>query len=367
MKIISSRSYAALALIPFIVLFQGCTQEDLKAVESLQPTAVKINQLGSEVISDFYASCIRGKRLSLEGEEFLDGLSGDQFIPVVASEYCNPYSVRTYSAQQVNGLLVAYLESLIKLASNQTVNFSSNIEQAGASAATLSNMLGTSVSQDFITGGTGIANSLVNMWSANFRRESLTEVLICTNEPLEDYTSSLSEIVGRVYLGQVSSSGELSGLLAQERVVTPREPSGLLAQERVAIVGYIEAKYEKIFEKFEESNDINEYLSQTRALEAEMNSLMEALSQRQANALSYQQLLATTANTHRELANTFKGEMTTADVESMCTHYFSSDQNMTPSSSVAIVITGEQLVEAREILARHAQEIDSIVEGDLSQ
>ena len=362
MKIISSRSYAALALIPFIVLFQGCTQEDLKAVESLQPTAVKINQLGSEVISDFYASCIRGKRLSLEGEEFLDGLSGDQFIPVVASEYC-----KTYSAQQVNGLLVAYLESLIKLASNQTVNFSSNIEQAGASAATLSNMLGTSVSQDFITGGTGIANSLVNMWSANFRRESLTEVLICTNEPLEDYTSSLSEIVGRVYLGQVSSSGELSGLLAQERVVTPREPSGLLAQERVAIVGYIEAKYEKIFEKFEESNDINEYLSQTRALEAEMNSLMEALSQRQANALSYQQLLATTANTHRELANTFKGEMTTADVESMCTHYFSSDQNMTPSSSVAIVITGEQLVEAREILARHAQEIDSIVEGDLSQ
>lgn len=352
MKVISFRSYTALALIPLAFLFQGCAQEDLKAVEGLQPTAMKINQLGSDVIADFYASCIRERRLALEGEEFVDGLRGDHFIPVVASEYCNPYSVRTHSAQQVNGLLVAYLESLIKLASNQTVNFSTNIEQAGASAATLSNMLGTPVSQDFITGGTGIANSLVNMWSANFRRESLTEVLICTNKPLEDYTSSLSEIVGRVYLGQVRPSGE---------------PSGLLAQERVAIVGYIEAKYEKIFENFKESNDINEYLSQTRALEAEMNSLMEALSQRQANALNYQQLLATTANTHRELANTFKGEMTTADVESMCTRYFSSDQNMTPPSNVAIVITGEQLVEAREILARHTQEIDSIVEGDLSQ
>jgi hypothetical protein len=352
MKVISSRLNTALVLIPLAFLFQGCVQEDLKAVEGLQPTAAKINQLGSDVISDFYASCIRERRLALEGEEFSFGLRGDQFIPVVASEYCHPYLVRTHSAQQVNELLVAYIESLIRLASNQTVNFSTNIEQAGASAATLSNMLGTPVSQDFITGGTGIANSLVNMWSANFRRESLTEVLICTNEPLKDYTSSLSEIVGRVYLGQTSSS---------------RESSGLLAQERVAIVDYIKAKYEKIFDEFQESNDVNEYLSQTRALEAEMNSLMEALSQRQENALSYQQILTITANTHRELANTFKGEMTVAEVDSMCARYFANAQNITPSSNLAIVITGEQLVETREILARHTQEVDAIFEDDFTQ
>jgi hypothetical protein len=327
-------------LVPLAILFQGCDQEDLAAVESLKPTAEAINRLGSVVMTDIYASCVRSETLDLEGRQIaFDSVSENRFIPVAVIEECKGKDSNAYAANQLNGVLVSYIESLISLANNQTVSFDQNVETLGTSVSTLSSAVGQTASPSLITSSTSIARSLLNMWSASFRRDSLAEVLICTTDPVNSYTSSLISIVRDTYL--VS-----------------------LDEERDMIIHYIDSKYSIIADEFEVDGDVNRYRWQIIDLEVELNSLMEALRQRRENAGIYQQILATTASTHQALASTFRSGMTAEEVTSLCRAYFSSVQSKELSTKPEVVIGSSQLLKARGILKDHILKVDDMIESD---
>ena len=337
-RILKLRGFIVLA--PLVLLFQGCNQEDLVAVESLKPTAEAINRLGSAVMTDIYASCVRAETLDLEGRQIaFDNVSENRFIPVAVIEDCKEKDSNAYAANQLNGVLVSYIESLISIANNQTVSFDQNVETLGTSVSTLSSAVGQAASPSLITSSTSIASSLLNMWSASFRRDSLAEVLICTTDPVNSYTSSLISIVGNTYL--IS-----------------------LDDERDMIINYINSKYSVISDEFEIDDDVNSYRRQTSDLEVELNSLMEALRQRRENAGIYQQILATTASTHQALASTFRGGMTAEEVTSLCRRYFSGVQNAESTTKSEVVIDTRQLLQAKEILNDHILKVDDMIDSN---
>lgn len=329
-----------IVLAPLVLLFQGCNQEDLTAVENLKPTAEAINRFGSAVMTDIYTSCLRARTLDLEGRQIaFDSVSENRFIPVAVIEECKGKDSNAYAANQLNSVLVSYIESLISLANNRTVSFDQNVETLGTSVSTLSSAVGQTASPSLVTSSTSIARSLLNMWSASFRRDSLAEVLICTTEPVNSYTSSLISIVGNTYL--IS-----------------------LDDERDMIIHYIDSKYSRISDEFDIDGDVNRYRRQTSDLEVELNNLMEALRQRRENAGIYQQILSTTASTHQALASTFRSGMTAEEVTSLCRRYFSGVQNAEPTTKSEVVIDPGQLLQARKILNDHILKVDDMIESD---
>jgi hypothetical protein len=343
MKVISSRSYAALALIPLALLFQGCDQEDLSAVESLKPTAETLSLVGSSVSADSYGSCVRRERMDLEVQQATSPRSLEtQFIPAVVLERCKTKESHAYTASQLNTTLVAYAASLLNLASNQTVDFSQNINSLGVSIAAVYGAAGQPIESSVIDGGTSILRSAMNMWSARFRRESLSEVVICTSESVNRYVSGLDSLVRNSYITALDS-------------------------ERDSIILYINNKYIGIYREFEADGDLDKYTRQRSDLEAELNGLMEALGERQRNARVYQDVLSTTANTHQALADTFRGDMTAENVSSLCGNYFDDEQvpvadEVTESSIKAeIVMDLETSRQIRKILINHVQSVEEAI------
>jgi len=332
-----------IALTPCLLVLQGCNQEDLAAVESLKPTAETLALVGSSVSADIYGSCVRRERLDLEVQQATSPRSLEtQFIPAVVLERCKTRESEAYTANQLNTTLVAYAASLLNLASDQTVDFSENINNLGVSVAAVYGAAGQSIEPGVIEGGTSILHSAMNMWSASFRRQSLSEVVICTADPVNSYISQLDSLVESSYVAA-------------------------LDRERDTILLYINNKYIGIYREFEADGDLDKYTRQRNDLEAELNRLMEALGERQRNARVYRQVLSTTANTHQALADTFRGDMTAESVSSLCRNDFDdgpipiADENPDLSIKSELVMDGETSFQIHKILINHVQSVEKAI------
>ena len=327
------------ALFPLVILAQGCTQEDLEAVKSLAPTAIQIKQQGTEVIQDLHGSCVRGEHLKLRNRELQLGDHIDDFIPVVIMERCDSFREGAYSTEQLNNILASYITSLVRLASNQTVTFNENLAILGGSITNLADSLDLNITQSAIGETTGIANSLLNMWSANFRREQLLGILVCTDKPLQQFVSLLDLVVQDTYL------------------------NGRLQDESQSIIENISTRYRLAYNNLQADRiNVDEFIGQRNDLERELERSIQDLIQRQEKARDYQKILNTTIETHQSIAKLFAEGMTSEEVAFLCEAYLSADENLSKRASKRLSqVTTDQLSEAKEVLEQHVLNLKNII------
>jgi hypothetical protein len=338
MKITSFKKNIALPLVSLTLMFQGCTQEDLKEVEALAPTVVQIEQLGKEVMDDFYGSCERDERLSLRTNELLEIYSQD-FAPILIVRSCEPFRERAYRGNQLNSVLANYIKNLVRLASNETVTFTQDLEALGASVASSAEAFDATIGQEALNESVNLADSLLNIWSANFRREQLTGIIICTDDSVAQFTSLLSEAIQDTYI------------------------DGLLNDERESIYEQIQVEYNGIYRELQAGQiNVDAFSSQNRELENRFNELYEDSVERQEKANSYQSILNSTMETHHSLAVLFKRGMTESEVRVLCDNYFSDGSIDGQEAKELPEVTAQQLSKAQEILDQHIKDISEIIE-----
>lgn len=341
MKITFKCSLFIIPLIPLTFLVSGCRQEDLTAVEQFGLMSPLIRQSSSNIVQDIYDSCVRKQEWAVAE------IPPKQFPPIEVRDSCQKFIPVRDTTNQLNLVLIDYVESLGRLAADNTVNFNQNLQSVGNSLGNLSNTLsqvsGTvSLSQDQIQQGTIIVNSLLKLWSQQFRRNNLKQVLICTDDPyFQNYTILLKEIIQNVYV------------------------TGNLQSEEDAINSYFDSAYREAVRSYknEPSKLANEIASLTKNYTQQINNL----DRRKEAAIAYEQLLEKTRKAHQALAIGFQGQMTTQEKIVFCQNYFpvtntQSVQSQAKANRTLNQPNEQELKEMGKILKDYSQEIKPLVE-----
>lgn len=332
------RKYA-IALVPFALLAQGCDRDGLEAVASLEPTVAQITQKGAEVTKDISDACIRGTEFSFSTRPLALNERSDEFVPILIADRCTDSQSQANSIAQLNNTFALYVHSLVKLASNQTVTFDESLGALGTSIGTVAGSLNIGIADSTIEESAGLANSLLNLWSANFRRDELSGVLICTDDSMQQFTQLLSQAVQDTYV------------------------NGSLADEQRAIAENVRTRYRQAYNSLNTGEiEVDAFIQFNSDLENEYDRLMQEISERENTVMEYRQILVKTMETHQSLATLFRGEMTSAEVDSLCSAYNTVEASNRSEERQALLpeVTPSKLLKGKEILAQHAQEVKEI-------
>lgn len=345
---------SAIALMPFALFMQGCSQDSLEAVASLEPTVTEITQKGNAVIQDISETCVRGKEVSFSNEALLLDEHSDEFVPILVADGCASSREQAIAVERLNNTFALYINSLVKLASNQTVTFDESLTTLGTSVGATAELLGITIAPSTIEESAGLANSLLNLWSTKFRRDELTGVLICTNGSMQQFAQLLDQAVQDAYI------------------------DGGLADEKRAIAKNVRTRYRLAYNQLNAGEmETNAFIQFNSDLKNEYARLSQDIAQREQTVREYQQILARTMKTHQSLADLFAGDMSAAAVSDLCQAYGTVEASATSEAgasgasadeasvseeeSLLPEVSASKLLQGKEILDQHARDVKEIV------
>jgi hypothetical protein len=332
-------------LLPLLSLLGACNRkQDLKAVEDFALTSEKIKTASGLVIADIHGSCVRREELSNQANSLVNepvfDEKGKPILPLInIRERCQKWLRVVSETNQVNDVVISYMQTLGRLASNDTVTFTTNVQNLNNSVVNLSQVLNATganitIGEKQQQAAVRIVNSTLNIWSTQFRHQNLKPALICTDPYFAQYTSLLGEIIDKIYL-QIQLTKEESAL---------------------------NFKYNLAYRVALKNSGFNPAVLGSAIIDLQNSYRQDigAFDQRKQAAIAYIQLLNNTQALHHALANTFRGNDTDIVVEILCKNYFKEPESIAtkPSSE----ITPKQLNKAQDLLKDYHKSVTPLLE-----
>lgn len=190
------RRWIVASTAPLFILMVGCSSEDFRNVQSFADSAATVNDGFKLVATDFYDSCVRSARytvLALPSPENVNTPNFGQREKAVQD--CDEEKALRPKLLNANAILVNYMVALGALAGDRPVNFGPNIRKLGDSISSISTL-----DPGDVKAATSIVDLLFKMWSDNYRRAKLKDVIINTDPSIQVYVSGLKKIVDRGYI-----------------------------------------------------------------------------------------------------------------------------------------------------------------------
>lgn len=258
-----------LALAVFIgSLLTSCGQ-NLQQVKDFGLSATVLKEVSNLQANDIYQSCMRGESWKMQTQG-----SSSRFPPISIEETCESMKVVSEETQDLNRALIDYITLLGALAGNSQVNYSSTLALLQQSANNLSTAVTSGrLSAEPVKQIMPSVNSLLNIWTTQFRRAQVGQLIRDSNCPLQSYIKGLVNIEKEVYL------------------------DGVLTDEKRYFRQLIEKDYSMI------NSNSNALLALTERYEQNN----KELERRREAAYSYIHLLVATGDTHNALAVSFGG------------------------------------------------------------
>lgn len=261
-------------LLSCILLTTGCGK--LKQAEELGRLSEALSDSFSSMSDDIYLSCLRKSRYKsgrfpdiIEVREKNDNECEEKFRPVADK------------VKDVNFVLISYMGAIGTLATNRPGFFRPNIDRLQASLSSVNDQLPTvgitSVNPNAITSGFNVLNVLADIFTYKFRYSNTKTAVVCTDKDIQEYIPYLKNIVEQGYIPLIESERQIVNTYYTDLTPPPNSASNLSDRESSFNLseGY--------------NNTIDQIIKRKRA------------------AISYAQILETTADTHTAVANEFLG------------------------------------------------------------
>jgi hypothetical protein len=170
----------------------GCSNEDFRNVQAFAGSAATVNESFNLVTKDFYDSCVRSARFTVIG---LDNELKPFDQREQAVKKCDAEKALQPELLNASAILVNYMVALGNLAGDKPVSFGPNIHKLGDSVTKISQF-----NSEDVMAATSIVDWLFKMWSDNYRRAKLKEVIVSTDPFIQAYIVGLKKIVDRGYI-----------------------------------------------------------------------------------------------------------------------------------------------------------------------
>jgi hypothetical protein len=215
-KLIYINKYLILTLVPLSTLINSCGNSELfQAVKNFAESRKTASGAIESVSEDFYQSCIRRYEfLAIEPVSLAVRMKNPKL------EQKTPYQDRIEelskckgewetgsSFKDSNSLLLTYMESLEKLASDDVIVFPDTTKDKLETAinglpfgANGSNLGATPEASQAVKAGLGIFQLLSKIFFDGYRRDTLEEVITSTDQDIQEYTRILKLVVNRGYI-----------------------------------------------------------------------------------------------------------------------------------------------------------------------
>lgn len=180
----SDRKLGFIVLASVIFSITGCGIQDIIAVQNFAAISAKSTEKFPILASDFYKSCIRTAILDSET------------IPTrkEREDRCAKFKRLEPGLIATHQILEAYVIALGTLASDKTIDFTTEFTNLGTQVKTLDLLKPTQT--DAIT---RILNFLVSAATDGYRREKLKDAIQTTNADLQIALDALKSIIGQDY------------------------------------------------------------------------------------------------------------------------------------------------------------------------
>jgi len=201
MKINFQSPKILIAVISLTLTTTACNQnEQLKAVEQFSTISGQVKESSSTIISDIDDSCVRrealeNQKLSMIHQPVVNGKGKLVFPLIDARDKCQKWIPIVEGTDRINLILMTYIDSLGRLASGNTVVFTENVQTLGNSIDQLSVTANIPLGETQKQAGIKIVDSLLSLWSSQFRYNNLKPAIICTDSSVQEYISLLQEII----------------------------------------------------------------------------------------------------------------------------------------------------------------------------
>ncbi|WP_375500260.1 hypothetical protein [uncultured Nostoc sp.] len=191
-----------LLAVTFFLVSCGTTGADIKAAQELAKLRGQAITIFPEMANDVYQSCRRTAELSLLNipTENFGEIDKDR---KGAREICkgNP-AAASQSLNDVNALILDYLDALGKLASDNIINYDKNLDEINNSLRSLPGLT-QEEQKNAVDAGTEIAKFLFRIATEAYRRDQLKSVIIGTNDYLQTLSTALEKAVTKGYINGV--------------------------------------------------------------------------------------------------------------------------------------------------------------------
>jgi len=307
-------------IVPVVLIVSGC-RNNLEAIEKFGLTSSQIKAASTEMADDIYQSCMRTFWYNLPRDPKFDFVSERQ--------NCDRFGEARERVSKANFVLVEYVESLGRLASNNTISFDSNLNALKDSIKVLAgnSPIPLQLNQEQFEAGSSIISSLAGIFTNSFRRKNLRQVIVCTDKPIQQYIPGLS-------------------LIAQEGYI-----NGSLEKEKLIV--------DSIFRDF--LPDLRNNPGERAKKAEEYNQTIDALEKRKKAAQAYIELLSSTAATHAQLKTQFAPSTDESKTASFCQGYFSKTSSVADTDQT-FSLDAKKLKKVNNILAQYYKTAKPLVE-----
>ncbi len=184
-------------LIPLALILGGCgNRDDLERIQKFTALANKAAEGFPTIANDFYLSCLR----SAHYRAFLPTRQVNPVVTRIEVEKdCNEklqlQDLGT-SLIEANEVLVDYVSSLGKLATDDIIDYSTDIKGLEGELSKL-----PKINKSQVEGGINIATILLRAAKDGYRREKLKEVIVSTDDDLQIFIEGIKTIMNEAYIG----------------------------------------------------------------------------------------------------------------------------------------------------------------------
>ena len=333
MKINKSAKIFGLLITSSIIIGSCGTDPVIRSAQVFGSESANFQENTNKLADDIYDSCLRRVQYFRTDIARLRKLRKQEW------DKCeNLNKPAALKARAANQLVVDYMESIGKLASDDIVSFDdefNNINNALKGLSIPVNGGAVTLPSGSVDTGTKIANFIFNWVTSAFRKGTLTEAITCTDQPLQTYTEGLQAALQEGYI------------------------NGILQQELDQANNYYDDYAGILYDQNGSGSDFNN-------LSKESYSAIVPILQRRNAALSYISIIKKTANTHAELAKLFLDGREPPS-ESTCSEYFAQSKPESRAISPGeknnkqAELSPEQLTLVSQILISYQNEVEPLL------
>ncbi|MEC4814949.1 MAG: hypothetical protein SAK29_16960 [Scytonema sp. PMC 1069.18] len=332
---------AFLAFIPLTLALSSCGK-NFPSVEKLDKMATQLEQTSSSMADDIYQSC-------LKRTQFISFLSGDFIHRKEEEKNCDEiYKPTSQDVKTANVVLVKYIKSLGKIASNDTVSFDDSFNKFGDSLKSLeiprSNGENFTLNKSEVDAGVGILKFITNAASREFRRKTLKQAIVCSDRDIQTYINGVSFTPVKGADSGPTTTGGLIGL-------TQAYIDGILQSEEQQIDTYFR-DYRTVADKKQDELTLIQ-------LEDAYNKAMASLRARREAANNYVAILQEIAKLHQEIKTEFQDK---AKKEDSCQAIYTTTLQKGDTKDKEVTYNPEELKRLEEIISKHANNLDPLIQ-----
>ncbi len=340
------RIYISSLVFPMMLL--GACSQDLEKAAKIGDQLEILQKAGAEIASGLYISCLNTRQLSLDSGYLKDKRERVE----TAQEKCGKRETveqstgaLNFSFDVGNSLVVlnSYISGLTTLADAKGVNFQEPTQKLFESIGNLNTSFQETdaegnvtkpISDEAITAGQQIFSVIVDFFQRNYRRREVKLAIVCTNQPFEDFSKGLIDLVQLSYIDGVLETEETALDLTYGSVEPEKDTPSIPAL---------------ILRNFQDDD-------------------FEDLENRRKRAFAFQNALTTTVSTHSALEEEFRPDIkaTPEELEETCQEYLTKEEKPEENEPVSELeiedFDIEQLQRLQVILLTYQEQMEPIIE-----